>query len=111
MVAVIEHKVFHVAVSPLLEVEGISVLAFRINPHVEALCHHHHSHRVAYLHLPCRRHIVSRAYGVATHILHCAYLSDECSLVHCSTYRTEVVMQTHALYLTRNSIQLKTVIP
>ena len=50
-----------------------------------------------------------RAYGVATHILHRAYLSDECSLVHCSTYRTQIVMQTHALNLARYSIQLETV--
>ena len=53
---------------------------------------------------------MSCAYGVATHILHCAYLSDERSLVHCGTYRTQVVMQTHALYLARYSIQLETVI-
>ena len=53
---------------------------------------------------------MSRAYGVATHILHCAYLSDKRSLVYCGTYRTQVVMQTHSLYLARNSIQLETVI-
>ena len=92
MVAVVEHQILYVLVSPFLEVKGITVLAFRINPHVETLRHDHHTHRVAHLHLPCRRHVVRRADGVTTHLFHRAYLSDERRLVDSCSNRTKVVM-------------------
>ena len=51
VIAVIEHEVSNILLSPLAEEAGIAVLAFRIEPHVERLGHHHHTHRVANLHL------------------------------------------------------------
>ena len=110
MVAVVAHEVLYVAVCPLLEVQRVAVLAFRVYPHVEALRHHHHTHRVAHLHLPRRRHVVRRAYGVASHVLHRANLSYERRFVHGCAQRTEVVVQTHALYLARLAVQLKAVV-
>ena len=43
MQAVGTNKVLDVTVAPLVEETGIAVLALRINPHVKALCHDHHT--------------------------------------------------------------------
>ena len=110
MVAVVAYEVLYVAVSPFLEVQRVAVLAFRVYPHVETLRHHHHAHRVAHLHLPRRRHIVRRAYGIASHVLHCANLADECRFVYSCAQRTQVVVQAHAFYLSRLAVQLESVV-
>ena len=110
MVAVVAYEVLYVAVSPLLEVQRVAVLAFRVYPHVETLRHHHHTHRVAHLHLPRRRHVVRRAYGIASHVLHRANLTDECRLVYGCAQRTQVVVQAYALYLARLAVQLEAVV-
>ena len=43
VITVSQHEVRHIPVAPLLEETGIAVLALRIDPHVEALRHHHHT--------------------------------------------------------------------
>ena len=43
MVAVVLHEIGDVLVAPLLKEASITILALRINPHIEALCHHHHT--------------------------------------------------------------------
>ena len=45
--------------------------------------------------------------GVAAHLLHCLYLTDESSLVLGGSKRTEVVVETYSLYLARHSIELE----
>ena len=43
MVAMVLHKICDIPVTPFLEELGVAILALRINPHIEALCHHHHT--------------------------------------------------------------------
>ena len=43
MVAVVLYQIGDILIAPLLEELGIAVLAFRINPHIETLCHDHHA--------------------------------------------------------------------
>ena len=110
MIAVAEDQILDIPVVPLLEEPCISILAFRINPHIKAFGHDHHSHRVAYLHLPCRRHIMSRTDGVASHVLHYAQLSYERSLVDRCAQRSKVVVQAHPFYFTGHPIELEPIL-
>ena len=43
MVAMMLHQIGHIPVAPFLEELGVAILALRINPHIEALCHYHHT--------------------------------------------------------------------
>ncbi|CCZ11385.1 putative uncharacterized protein [Prevotella sp. CAG:1092] len=110
MVAMSQHKVCHVLVAPLLEESGVAIFAFRINPHVEALGHDHHTERIAKVHLHLAWHIVRGANGVGTHILHEFDLAYESSLVDSSTKRSEVVVQANALDFSRCAIKLETIL-
>ena len=110
MVAMVLHQIGHIPVAPLLEELGVAILALRINPHIEALSHYHHTERVADFHLHGRRHVVGCTDGVATHLLHRLDLADECRLVLCSSQRTEVVVQADTLDLAGNAIELETII-
>ena len=110
MVAMVLHQIGHIPVAPLLEELGVAILALRINPHIEALSHYHHTERVADFHLHGRRHIVGCTDGVTTHLLHRLDLTDECRLVLCSSQRTEVVVQADTLDLAGNAIELETII-
>ena len=81
MVAVGQHQVLNVLLPPVVEETGIAVLALRIDPHVETLGHHHHTERVAEVHLHLRGHIMRGTDSVATHVLHGLDLTDEGTLV------------------------------
>ncbi len=94
MIAVVLYQIGDILIAPLLEELGIAVLAFRINPHIETLCHHHYTEGIADFHLHGRRHVVGSTDGVATHLLHHLDLTDESCLVFCCTQRTEFVVQT-----------------
>ena len=109
MVAVVLYQIGDILVAPLLEELGVTVLALRINPHIEALCHHHHTEGITDFHLHGRWHIVSCADGVATHLLHHLDLTDESSLVFCCTQWTEVVVQADTLQFAGNAIKLETI--
>ena len=110
MVAMVFHQIGDILIAPLLEELGVAVLALRINPHIEALCHDHHTEGIAEFHLQGRRHIVGGTDGIATHLLHHLDLADEGSLVLCSAQWTEVVVQTNALNLSGDAIELETII-
>ena len=110
MVAVVLYQIGDILIAPLLEKLGIAVLAFRINPHIETLCHHHHTEGIADFHLHGRRHVVGSTDGVATHLLHHLDLTDKSCLVLCCTQWTEVVVQTDTLQLSGNAIELETII-
>ena len=107
MESVCPHQVFDVPVAPVLEETRISVLALCIYPHIETLCHYHHTKRVAYVHLNLRRHIMGCADSIASHSLQKFYLTNNSSLVHSSTQQSEVVVQTNTLNLTALTIQCK----
>ena len=107
VVAVGAHEVLDIAVAPLLEEPRIAVLALRIDPHIETLGHHHHTHRVADIHLHLTRHIVRRADGVAAHLLHRLDLAYQGGLVDGSTQGTQVVVQTDTLDLTVTPLSWK----
>ena len=85
MVAFRHDEIGDVAVGPLAEEAGVAVLALGIDPHVEALGHHHHAQRVAHVHLHLARHIMSRTDGIAAHLLQYLYLADEGGFVDGST--------------------------
>ena len=104
------HQIGDILVAPLLEELGVTVLALRINPHIEALCHHHHTEGITDFHLQGRRHVVGSTDGVATHLLHHLDLTDESCLVLCCSQWTEVVVQTDTLQFTGNAIELETII-
>ena len=110
MVAVGQHEVLHILVAPLLEEAGVAVLALRIDPHVERFGHDHHAQRVAHLHLHLARHVVSRAYGVAAHVLENLYLAYECGLVDGGAQWSQVVVQADALELARHAVEPETAI-
>ena len=110
MVAVVLYQIGDILIAPLLEELGIAVLALRINPHIETLCHHHHTERIADFHLQGRRHVVGSTDGIATHLLHHLDLTDEGSLVLCCAQRTEVVVQADTLQFAGNAIELETII-
>ena len=97
MVAMVLYQIGDILIAPLLEELGVAVLALRINPHIETLCHHHHTEGIADFHLHGRRHIVGCTDGVATHLLHHLDLTDKGCLVFCCTQWTEVVVQTDTL--------------
>ena len=104
------YQIGDILIAPLLEELGIAVLAFRINPHIETLCHDHHTEGIAEFHLHGRRHVVGSTDGVATHLLHHLDLTDKSCLVLCCTQWTEVVVQTDTLQLSGNAIELETII-
>ena len=110
MVAVVLYQIGDILVAPLLEELGVAVLALRINPHIEALCHDHHTEGITDFHLHGRRHVVGCTDGVATHLLHHLNLADKGSLVLCCSQWTEVVVQTDALDLTGNAIELESMV-
>ena len=110
MVAMVFHQIGDILVAPLLEELGVTVLALRINPHIEALCHHHHTEGITDFHLQGRRHVVGSTDGVATHLLHHLDLTDESCLVLCCSQRTEVMVQTDTFQFTGNAIELETII-
>ena len=110
MITMMLHQVGDVLIAPFLEELGITILTFRINPHIEALSHYHHAEGITDFHLHSRRHVVGCTDGVATHLLHRLDLADECSLVLCSTQRTKVVVQADTLDLAGNAIELETII-
>ena len=110
MVAVGQHEVLDILLPPLLEETGVAVLALGVDPHVEALGHHHHTEGVAEVHLHLRGHVVRGADGVAAHVLQGLDLADEGTLVDGGTQRAEVVMQTDAFYLTCHTVQLETIL-
>ena len=107
MVAVGLHQVGNILVGPFVEEAGIAVLALGVQPHVEALGHHHHAQRVAHVHLQLARHVVRRADGVAAHVLQDLDLADNRSLVHRSTQGAEIVVQADTLQLARHAVQLE----
>ena len=43
VIFVAKNKVCQILLNPVVEIQMIAVLALRINPLVEALCHDHHS--------------------------------------------------------------------
>ena len=104
------HQIGDILIAPLLEELGVAVLALRINPHIETLCHHHHTEGIADFHLHGRRHIVGCTDGVATHLLHHLDLTDKGCLVFCCSQWTEVVVQTDTLQFAGNAIELETII-
>ena len=106
----VQYEVGDVFLRPFLEEAGVAVLALGINPHVETLCHNHHSEAVAQIHLHCRRHIVRGAYGVTSHLFHQFYLAYQCSLVDCGPKRTEVVVQADTLYLASLAVKHETAV-
>ena len=108
VVAVGEDEVLDIAVAPVVEETGIAVFALRIDPHIKAFCHHHHTQRVADIHLHLTRHIVRCSDGVTAHLFHQLDLSDEGGLVDGGTERSQVVVQTDTLDLPRDAIQLET---
>ena len=110
MVAMVFHQIGDILVAPLLEELGVTVLALRINPHIEALCHHHHTEGITDFHLQGRRHVVSSTDGIAPHLLHHLDLTDESCLVLCCAQWTEVVVQANALNLSGDAIELETII-
>ena len=110
MIAVVLYQIGDILIAPLLEELGIAVLAFRINPHIETLCHDHHTEGIAEFHLHGRRHVVGSTDSIATHLLHHLDLTDESCLVFCCTQRTEVVVQTDTLQSAGNAIELETII-
>ena len=105
--AVGQHQIGDILVGPLTEKACVAVLALRIDPHVEALSHDHHTQRVTDVHLPLARHVMRGAYGVAAHGLHRLDLADKRGLVHGGTERTEIVVQTDTLQLARHTVQLE----
>ena len=107
--AVGEDEVCYVPVCPFLEEACVSVLAFRIYPHVERLSHDHHADRVAQVHLHLRRHVVSCPYGVASHTLQQFQLSQQRRAVYGSPQHAEVVMQADTLYLPLVSVEAESV--
>ena len=110
MIAVVLYQIGDILIAPLLEELGVAVLAFRINPHIETLCHDHHTERVADFHLHGRRHVVGGTDGIATHLLHHLDLTDESCLVLCCAQWSEVVVQTDTLQFAGNAIELETII-
>ena len=104
------YQIGDILIAPLLEELGITILALRINPHIETLCHHHHTEGIADFHLHGRRHVVGCTDGVATHLLHHLDLTDKGCLVLCSAQWTEVVVQTDTLQFAGNAIELETII-
>ena len=102
-----EHEVGDVARGPLVEEAGVAVLALGIDPHVETLGHDHHAQRVAEVHLQLRGHVVGGADSIAPHLLHHLDLTDEGGFVDGGSEGAEVVVQTHALELARNAIELE----
>ena len=110
MVAVVLYQIGDILVAPILEELGIAILAFRINPHIETLCHDHHAERVADFHLHGRRHVVGGTDSIATHLLHRLDLTDKGCLILCCSQRTEVMMQADTFQFTGNAIELETII-
>lgn len=110
MVAVVFHQIGDILIAPLLEELGVAVLALRINPHIETLCHDHHTEGIADFHLHGRRHVVGSTDGIATHLLHHLDLTDKGCLVLSCSQRTEVVMQADTLDFAGDAIELKTII-
>ena len=51
MIAMMQEEIGDILFCPFIEEACVAVLAFRILPHIKAFSHHHHTHRVAYLHL------------------------------------------------------------
>ena len=107
VVAVGYDEVGDVTVGPLVEEACVAVLALRVAPHVERLGHDHHAQRVADVHLHLARHVVSRADGVAAHVLQNLDLADERGLVDGGTEGTEVMVQTDSAQLARLAVQLE----
>ena len=107
MIAVAEDQILDIPVAPLCKEACIPIFAFRINPHIEAFGHDHHSHGVANLHLPGRRHIVGRTNSIAAHILEDAQLAYECSLVDSSAKGPEIMMQAYPFNFAGNPIELE----
>ena len=107
VVAVGYDEVGDVPISPLVEEAGVAVLALRIAPHVERLGHDHHAQRVADIHLHLARHVVSRADGIAAHVLQDLDLADERGLVDGGTEGAEVMVQTDSAQLARLAVQLE----
>ena len=110
MVAVVLYQIGDILIAPLLEELGVAVLALRINPHIETLCHDHHTEGIADFHLHGRRHVVGSTDGIATHLLHHLDLTDKGCLVLSCSQRTEVVMQADTLDFAGDAIELKTII-
>ena len=92
VVAISQNQVGDILLGPLVEEAGVAVLALGVKPHVEALGHHHHTQRVADVHLHLRRHVVRGADGIAPHGLHRLDLADKGRLVDGGAQRAEVVM-------------------
>ena len=119
VVAVEQHEVGDVAFPPslaiavdmlgidLLEETGIAVLALRIDPHVERLCHHHHSHFIADVHLPWARCVVGSADSIAAYILEQGDLATESGLVESCSEWTKVVVQTNTLEFAYLTVELE----
>ena len=94
-----------VLVAPVLEEAGVAILALRVNPHVEALCHDHHAQRVAHVHLNLRGVVVRRADGVAAHGLELLDLPYDGRLVDRGAQWAEVMVQADAFYLSALAIE------
>ena len=110
VIAVGQYQIGNVLLPPLIKETGITILTLRIFPHVEALGHHHHTQRIANIHLHLTGHIVRCTNCIATHRLHHLDLSDKCTLVDGGTQRTKVVMQANTLNFARYAIKLETTI-
>ena len=110
MIAVVLYQIGDILIAPLLEELGVAVLALRINPHIETLCHDHHTERIADFHLHGRRHVVGGTDGIATHLLHHLDLADESCLVLCCSQRTEVVMQADTFEFSGHAVELETMV-
>ena len=107
MIAMMQEEIGDILFSPFLEEACVAVLAFRILPHIKAFSHYHHAHRVAYLHLHLRRHIVGSADSITSHVFHQPYLAYERGFVDGGTERSEVMMQADALQFAAYSIELE----
>ena len=107
MISMIQNQVFDVPITPFLEKPCIPILAFGIDPHVETFRHHHHSQRVANLHLPCRWHVVSSPDGITSHIFHCLDLPCQSRLVDSRSKRSQIMVKANTFYLSGFSIESK----
>ena len=105
-----KHQILEVAPPPILIETTVAVLAFRPLPHVETLCHHHHTEGVIDFHLHLRGCVVRGAYGVTSHAFQQLHLTDEGCLVDCCANHAEVMMQTDAFNFSGFSIQHETAI-
>ena len=110
VIAVTLYPAFNIGVSGLLEETCVVKLGLGQLPHIEAFAVHEQTYPVAnFKQLPCR-HIMRGSDSVRTHFFHYQKLTFNCTAVHSSTERTEIVMKTNAFELHIFSVEEETLV-